>query len=212
MAHIYVITNIINGKQYVGKTCNSIENRFAEHISDSKKRKLEKCPLYSAINKYGSENFKIDLIELCDPNDASDREKYWIQKLNTYGTSGYNATVGGDGKMFFNHKQLVEQYIGGKTFTQIAQEFNCSPETVSNACKEYGIQTRTRIEETLKPTIMIDKNTNNEIVRFECLIDAAEYCLKNNIAHGKISTVRTHISEACRGKRKQAYGYNWSFI
>ena len=52
-----------------------------------------------------------------------------------------------------------------------------------------------------------DKN-----IRFDTIMDAARYCLDNNIAHGKITTVRTHISEACRGKRKKAYGYNWSFV
>lgn len=37
MAFIYVITNDVNGKQYVGKTNFSLERRFREHISDSKK-------------------------------------------------------------------------------------------------------------------------------------------------------------------------------
>lgn len=41
MAYIYVITNSVNGKQYVGKTNGSIEKRFKEHISDSKKERCE---------------------------------------------------------------------------------------------------------------------------------------------------------------------------
>ena len=53
MAFIYIITNDVNGKQYVGKTNRNIDKRFREHISDSKKKRCEKRPLYNAMNKYG---------------------------------------------------------------------------------------------------------------------------------------------------------------
>ena len=47
MAYIYVITNDINGKQYVGKTNNNIEERFREHVRDSRK---ERC--FDTIHHY----------------------------------------------------------------------------------------------------------------------------------------------------------------
>lgn len=72
MAYIYKITNSINGKIYIGKTYKTIEQRFKEHFKDSKRYKNR--PLYRAINKYGIESFKIEVIE--KTNTPEEREKY----------------------------------------------------------------------------------------------------------------------------------------
>lgn len=76
MGYIYKITNLINGKEYIGKTSLTIEERFKQHIRDSRRRAFEKRPLYDAINKYGVDNFIIEEVEQCD-------EKFikWKRKL-----------------------------------------------------------------------------------------------------------------------------------
>ena len=77
MAYIYLITNDINGKQYVGKTYyNNIQERWKEHLQDYKKFRCEKRPLYNAINKYGFENFTISILEECSIDDLSNKEQY----------------------------------------------------------------------------------------------------------------------------------------
>ena len=53
MGYIYLITNLLNNKKYIGKTTQSIEERWQEHIYDSKRKKCETRPLYRAIRKYG---------------------------------------------------------------------------------------------------------------------------------------------------------------
>ena len=83
MGYIYCITNLINRKQYVGKTTNTIEERFKEHCRDSRKERCNRRPLYDAMNKYGIENFKIEELEqVDDPTLLSSKEKYWIKELN----------------------------------------------------------------------------------------------------------------------------------
>jgi group I intron endonuclease len=76
MAYIYCIENKINQKKYVGKTIYSISLRFSQHKRESKLKRSELRPLYSAMNKYGIENFIVYQLEECSNEDASNREKY----------------------------------------------------------------------------------------------------------------------------------------
>ena len=76
MPYIYKITNKINDKIYVGKTLDTIENRWREHKNDYQKRRNEKRPLYSAMRKYGIDNFFIEKIEECSIDEINSREIY----------------------------------------------------------------------------------------------------------------------------------------
>ena len=81
---IYKIYNDINDKVYIGKTLDTIENRFNSHKKDSAREKSEKRPLYNAMNKYGIDKFHIELIEECELEDLSIKEIYWIEQFNIY--------------------------------------------------------------------------------------------------------------------------------
>ena len=103
--YIYKITNSVNGKSYIGQTQNTIEERWKEHIKDSKKKMVQHRPLYSAINKYGIENFSIEQIEECPEEILFQREIYWIEYYHTY-SNGYNATLGGEGTCLYNYEEI----------------------------------------------------------------------------------------------------------
>jgi group I intron endonuclease len=96
-AGIYKLTNIINGKVYIGKSIN-IRNRLARHKSGENKTK-GKCYLQNAIIKYGWDNFKVDILEIfqdfekTEDNNVAllEREAYYIQLFeSTDRTKGYN--------------------------------------------------------------------------------------------------------------------------
>jgi group I intron endonuclease len=53
--------------------------------------------LYRAINKYGKENFKKYIVEYCDVEHLSERERYYIKEWKTKAPNGYNLTDGGEG-------------------------------------------------------------------------------------------------------------------
>jgi len=59
MPYIYVITNDVNEKQYVGKTLETIDKRFKQHIRDRNRDEYRNRPLYRAMNKYGVDHFTV---------------------------------------------------------------------------------------------------------------------------------------------------------
>ena len=94
---IYVITNNINNKKYVGLSKNCYK-RWYDHKEAARRPKKPyqfRIPLYNAMRKYGIDNFNFSIIEECSIEKLKEKEIYWIEKLNTY-NNGYNATRGGD--------------------------------------------------------------------------------------------------------------------
>lgn len=141
MGCIYCITNLINSKRYVGKTTDTIEEKFQEHCRDSKKERCEKRPLYSAFNKYGIENFKIEELEFVeDDNLLSDKEMYWINELGSYGKNDYNATRGDDGTVLYDHIEIIELYNLGYICKQTTVKIGCHEDTVRKVLKAHNVK------------------------------------------------------------------------
>lgn len=91
---IYKLTNIINGKVYIGQS-EDIANRMRHHIDDSKRvnDKRGQFPLYDAMRKYGHDNFKLEILEVCESKQLNEKEMYYIEKYDSTNKSkGYNQT------------------------------------------------------------------------------------------------------------------------
>ena len=88
---IYKISNDINDKVYIGQTINSVENRFKRHINDSINNVFD-CHFHRAIRKYGSEHFKVEIIDVArTQEELTLKEQYWINYYDSF-KNGYNET------------------------------------------------------------------------------------------------------------------------
>ena len=205
MGYVYLIINNINGHKYIGKTTQSIKKRWQEHLNDSKKEDCETRPLYRAIRKYGAEHFSIKEIERCDVATLSEREQYWIQYYNTY-EDGYNATLGGDGKILLDYDEIVKAYLMKHNATEVAKTFRCSVDSVYKIMRANDIPILNKgevtREKTSKKIVQYDKR-GNFIKEYPSAMEAARQIGGENYM--------PNISRCANGKRKTANGYIWEW-
>ena len=90
--YIYLITNTLNNKIYVGK--HSTDNLDDGYMGSGKLIK-------KAIQKYGIKNFTKEYLAFCDTEEKLNWfEKFYIKKYKAREV-GYNLTDGGDGHLGF---------------------------------------------------------------------------------------------------------------
>lgn len=89
---IYLITNRVNNKQYVGQTRSSLRKRFNQHCDIRNKTAIS-----YAIRKYGKENFSIEALceNINNLDELNKLEIQYIKDLNTISPNGYNVESGG---------------------------------------------------------------------------------------------------------------------
>lgn len=111
LCDIYLITNIVNNKKYIGKASHfygkkklyttGYQKRLIKHCKASvdQKKGVDKhyCKyLNNAINKYGIDNFEIVPLVVCANTFGSYYEMKFIKEYDTF-NNGYNLTKGGEG-------------------------------------------------------------------------------------------------------------------
>lgn len=90
---VYSITNIVNGKVYVGSSL-SVRGRQISHLSCLRRGIHRNRYLQRAYDKWGECRFRFDLLERCEPSQVLVKEQYWIDKLQSADPSqGYNLAL-----------------------------------------------------------------------------------------------------------------------
>ena len=151
---IYLITNNINKKQYVGQTVQKLNRRLSKH-------KSAKTYLGNSIRKYGEENFSVEIIDTALSKEELDKKEiYWIDKLKTKHPLGMNLTDGGEGvlgrevpveqrehlsKMWSGSKspraKRVVNLNTGKVYDSIseaAKDVGASNQSIGQSCLKIG--------------------------------------------------------------------------
>ena len=210
---VYVHINKINGKMYIGQTCQSLQQRSGRNG----KLYLE-CPIFGkAIKKYGWNNFKhIVLIDNLSQEEANIIEKELIKKYNTI-INGYNVSPGGksisgkghpkskpviciETKQEYENATLAAKMMGLKNSDAISRVCRGERLTCKNLHWVYKENyTQEKIQQILNKKYKKQKTTKVRNIEtgiiFNSLLEAATWAgLKT----------KCNISSCCTGNRKTA--------
>ena len=139
---IYIIKNTINSKVYVGQTTVDLNTRWKEHLRHAKP-KAEQV-ISRAINKYGRENFHMELLEQCQLSKIDEREIYYISKYNSTKT-GYNVSLGGQTykmeRPLIDYTILIDLYLNKKLpLEKISEVFKVTRYMITTELRNLGIK------------------------------------------------------------------------
>lgn len=139
--YIYKITNLINGKVYIGQT-NNPQQRWKEHCRLGAltyiNNKNRHSRLYLAMKKDGIENFNFEIIEELT-EEYNEKEKYWIQYYNSFldKSKGYNLTPGGEEPPILKGEDSRLSIYSNKIIEQIQQDLALNIKSYSEISEEY---------------------------------------------------------------------------
>lgn len=216
---IYLITNKINNKKYVGQSTD-IMYRWHQHcinINRSNKRSLIK----SAMKHYGIDNFTFEILEVCPPEELNEKEKFYISKYNTYylaeKSNGYNMTLGGEGQNG-NGKKVKQYDLDGNfikeynSIIEASRQCHVSDTGISNCCAKRRKQCGGFLwcydgQEILSPY----KSKGKKVIQYD--LDGNYIQSFNTMKEASLSLNCSLqlISMCCRKEVKSAANYQWRY-
>lgn len=184
---IYLITNDVNDKQYVGQTTQSLKRRWMEHIWNANKG--SDYAIHRAIRKYGVEHFHVKEIDVANSrSELNDKEKYWIAKLNTMCPKGYNLVDGGATPTW---TLTIREKVSGENHWTKRQSFT-----------KEALQ---------KKHDALYKKPSGRSRPIRC-VETGEICEYAKEFHYKYGYQHSKILECCKGRRNSHRGLHWEFV
>ena len=223
---IYLLTNKINGKQYVGQTTKTTADRWYEHVKEARSYKASNGTrkkthiIDAAIAKYGEENFTVEEIECCLLEVINAREIYWIQKhdccLLDGKEKGYNISRGGRGfkRYLLDEKEIARLYYDGLSASELAKQFNTSSSTIRAVLVKNGYELRSQDEVwelqrvSYGQTVKQMDDDKNVLREFASQAHAADWIIEQGLSSVSSKSVRVNIKTAFFTGRR-AYGFYW---
>ena len=220
---IYCIENTVNGKKYIGQS-KDIKDRWRRHISELRKCKHDNSYLQENWIAYGESAFKFYVLEECSPELLDEKEKYYIDYLDSmsYG-NGFNLTTGGKRGNFMTDeikqkmsKSVAESYTDElrEIRRQDALDYWSNPENRKRMVgenngmygKHHSEESKRKMSEAKKGKPSWRKNKRSVLCKeLQKKFDNASQAGK------QLSLDSSGILKVCYGQRHTCGGYHWSF-
>ena len=212
---IYMYTNKINNKKYVGQTKN-LSDRHRRHVQTSFNKNAKRdynTPFHRAIRKYGIENFEIKILaeNIETQEKLNEYEIFFIKRYKTLNIqNGYNVAEGGYNNPFAGktEKEMDEfkRKVSESRKGQMTGESNPfygkqhSQETKNKISKNHA-NVNGENNPRAKMTIQYDKQGK--------IIKIWDYAKQ---ASEELGINTNSITGCCRGERKSAGGFYWKYL
>jgi len=212
---IYKITNIINGKEYIGQTTKTIEQRWKRHCWGCT-LKSGRMVISTAIAKYGKENFIIEKVQEASSQEELDNlEIYYAKKYNTFSPNGYNLKAGnGNGCVSEETRRKISIANKGRVASEETREKlrishlgqKPTEEQIKNLKKMY----KNKCVSLLGPTasVLVKQKTYHFISPKNeptTITNMNKFCRENKISASKMCLV-------AQGKRNHHKGWKLNTI
>ena len=205
---VYMHTNKLNNKVYVGITSTDIMRRWSNgngYLKRNKYGEYHQAKFARAINKYGWDNFDhIIFAERLTHDEACDMDRLLIAVWKSI-ENGYNCTAGGEGNVGHKHSEETKRKM--------------SESAKGDKNHNYGIRLseehRSKISASLQ-SIKSERIGANST----CAIKIAQYDLNGCLiriwdcmsdASRNLDINLQNISKCCKGKYKTAGGFIWRY-
>lgn len=208
---VYIHTNKINGKKYVGITSKTCEERWRDG------RGYKRCTLFNkAIKKYGWDGFDHEIVASnLTQSEAEDMEKSLIAQFQTTNPEfGYNLSEGGHAPLLSEEtKQKISEALRGENNPMFGHQYSEEEkerlsEKMSGANHpRYGIIVDNDVKQKISQALKGGHGKRSVICVetgeiFQSITEAAK---AKNIKH------ISQIVSSAKGAANSAGGYHWQY-
>jgi group I intron endonuclease len=200
---IYKITCVPTGKIYIGSSKN-LSRRVRRHFSKLSVNTHKNRYLQSAVDKYGLDSFRVDILEFCEVSELEARELYYFELTGCYNrTVGFNMvkTPGG------GYCSGEDHYLYGKSMPEKTKK------KLSNAHKwmagenhnMYGArhseETKIKIRNSMRGKFAGSKNPSAKLTKDDVknIRELRNSGVLLRILSKQFGVSETHISRISRG-------------
>lgn len=177
MVGIYKITNLLDGKCYIGQS-KHIEKRWKQHFQKGYGA-VHKSSFQQAIDQYGEKGFSFEVLEECNPSELEKRERHYIEMFRPE----YNS-------VFVGHEvgQKTRDKIS-KSLSGVKQPREVVEKRTASIIQRYKLRPREYFGGNKKKCAVL---VDDGVTEFETMKELAQFLNVN------VSSIR----RAILGKRK----------